>query len=114
VARFGGEEFSIILSQTKSATAHAIAQRIRNRLANTVFTFDGRQLKMTASIGLATSREGSSIFTSNLVNRADRALYQAKRTGKNKVCVFPADLLTEEVPHYTGEENFGLHAPISC
>jgi diguanylate cyclase (GGDEF)-like protein len=93
VARFGGEEFAIILSQTKAATAHAIAQRIRNRLSKTTFTFDDRPLHMTASIGLATCQEGNTIFTSNLVKQADRALYQAKSSGKNRVCVFPADLL---------------------
>ena len=113
VARFGGEEFAIILSQTKAATAHAIAQRIRNRLSKTVFTFDDRPLHMTASVGLATCREGNSIFTSNLVKQADRALYQAKRSGKNKVCVFPADLL-ETSTSSPGEENFGSFVPASC
>ena len=110
VARFGGEEFAIILSQTKAATAHAIAQRIRNRLAKTVFTFDDRQLRLTASIGLAASQKGNSIFTANLVKQADRALYQAKRTGKNKVCVFPADLLAETMLT-PGAENFGSFVP---
>lgn len=97
VARFGGEEFAIILSQTKTATANAIAQRIRNRLAKTVFTFEDQQHRMTVSIGLATCQTVNTIFTSNLVKQADRALYQAKKTGKNKVCVFPADLLDEAV-----------------
>ncbi len=110
VARFGGEEFAIILSQTKAATAHAIAQRIRNRLAKTVFTFDDRQLQMTASIGLATCQEGNSIFTANLVKQADKALYQAKRTGKNRVCMFPTDLLAEAADSF-GEQNFGSFAP---
>ncbi len=113
VARFGGEEFAIILSQTKAATAHAIAQRIRNRLAKTAFTFDDRQLQMTASIGLATCQEGSTIFTANLVKQADRALYQAKRTGKNKVCMFPADLLTEQT-FSSGSESFGSLVPAGC
>lgn len=113
VARFGGEEFAIILSQTKAATAHAIAQRIRNRLAKTAFTFEDRQLRMTASIGLASRQEGSAIFSSNLVKMADRALYQAKRTGKNKVCVFPADLLTEST-FSSSAENFGSFAPANC
>lgn len=113
VARFGGEEFAIILSQTQAATAHAIAQRIRNRLAKTIFTFDDRQLQITASIGLATCQEGSTIFTSNLVKQADRALYQAKMSGKNKVCVFPADLLMEAT-YSCGAENFGAFVPASC
>ncbi len=113
VARFGGEEFAIILSQTKAATAHAIAQRIRCRLAKTEFNFDGRQLQITASIGLSTCREENAIYSSNLVNQADRALYQAKMTGKNKVCVFPADLL-EDSTFSLGLESFGSFASANC
>lgn len=113
VARFGGEEFAIILSQTKTATAHAIAQRIRNRLAKTVFVFDERQHEMTASIGLSTSQEVNTIFTSNLVKQADKALYQAKKTGKNKVCVFPADLLTEATLT-ADSHSFCTSAPAIC
>jgi diguanylate cyclase (GGDEF)-like protein len=114
VARFGGEEFAIILSHTKAVTAHTIAHRIKNRLAKTIFTFENRQLHLTASIGLATSQEGSINYTANLVNQADRALYQAKRTGKNKVCVFPYDLLTEKVPLHLEAESFCFHASASC
>ncbi|MDD2852840.1 MAG: GGDEF domain-containing protein [Desulfuromonadaceae bacterium] len=113
VARFGGEEFAIILSQTKTATAHAIAQRIRNRVAKTVFTFGEQKHRMTVSMGLATCQEVATIFTSNLIKRADRALYQAKKTGKNKVCVFPADLLTNEASA-AGEEGFYPFAPAGC
>jgi two-component system cell cycle response regulator len=113
VTRFGGEEFAIILSQTQATVAHVIAQRIRSRLAGDVYTFDGTQIRMTASIGLATCQEGSSIFTSNLVKQADRALYQAKRTGKNKVCVYPAGLLSgAELP--VGTDDFGSLVPACC
>jgi two-component system, cell cycle response regulator len=114
IARFGGEEFAIILSQTKAATAHAIAQRIRNRLAKTVFTFEGRQIQITASIGLATCQKSDTIFTANLVKQADQALYQAKRTGKNKVCMFPSDLLMDDSLLSLGGENFCPLASASC
>jgi len=113
IARFGGEEFAIILTQTKTVTAHAIAQRIRDRLAKTVFTFDGQPVQATASIGLTTWRGGETTFASNFVKQADQALYQAKMTGKNKVCVFPHDLLKDATPS-CGEENFGLLATASC
>ena len=113
VARFGGEEFAIILSQTQVDIAHAVAQRIKNRLAKNVFTFDDRKLHLTASIGMATCQEGSAIFTTNLVKRADHALYQAKRTGKNKVCVFTDELLTE-VPLSLVAKNFGSLVPANC
>jgi len=113
VARFGGEEFAIILSQAQSATAYTVAQRIVSCLAKYVFTFDGRQHQITASIGLATCLDGSTIFTSNLVKRADRALYHAKRTGKNRVCVFSADLLSE-VPRFLGAPNVIPFISASC
>jgi two-component system, cell cycle response regulator len=113
VARFGGEEFAIILSQTQPAAAYAIAQRIRNRLAKTVFTFDDQLLQVTASIGLATCREGNSIFTASLVKQADRALYEAKKTGKNMVCVFPTDLLTE-AESSPDRGNYGTFAQAHC
>lgn len=113
VARFGGEEFAIILSETKSVTAHAIAQRIRNRLANTTFTFDEQTHRMTASIGLATCQEVKTVFTANLVKQADRALYQAKKTGKNKVCSFPEDLLTE-AKSSADEKNFCPFIQANC
>lgn len=113
VARFGGEEFAVVLSRTEAVTAQAIAQRIRNRLAKTEFIFDNRQLQMTASIGLATCRTGNSIFTANLVIQADRALYDAKRSGKNRVCVFPNDLLAGENSSSDGE-NYGMFASVHC
>ena len=113
VARFGGEEFAIILSQAQVAIALAVAQRIVNKLAKNVFSFEDRKLHMTVSIGLATCQEARAIFTSNLVKRADHALYQAKRTGKNKVCVFPDDIMTE-VPLSLGAKNFGKFVSSSC
>ncbi|GFE60295.1 GGDEF domain-containing protein [Geobacter sp. AOG2] len=113
VARFGGEEFAIILTRTKTVTAHAIAQRIRDRLAKQVFTFDGRPVQATASIGLTTCRGGDAVVASNFVKQADQALYQAKLTGKNKVCVFPHDLLKDAAPAPVGE-GYGSLATASC
>jgi len=113
IARFGGEEFAIILTQTKTVTAHAIAQRIRDRLAQENFTFDGQPLQATASIGLTTWRGGDAILASNMVKQADQALYQAKMTGKNKVYVFPCDLLESATPPFD-EERFGSLATASC
>jgi len=113
VARFGGEEFAIILSRTTAAAAHAIAQRIRNRLAKTVFTFDGRQIQMTVSIGVATCENGGTIFTANLVKQADQALYRAKSTGKNKVCMAQHDVFMNS-PRPLAGENFGSLASVAC
>lgn len=82
VARYGGEEFAIMLPATKTAMAFDIAQRLRTRLANTVFVFSGRQVRLTASIGIATT-SGTKTDRAKLVSRADQALYRAKKAGKN-------------------------------
>jgi diguanylate cyclase (GGDEF)-like protein len=113
VARIGGEEFAIILSQTGADDAFAIAQRIRKKFAETVFPFDDRQIQLTTSAGLATTRKGSTTFAPNLVKRADFALYQAKKTGKNKVCIFTADLLSQ-APDYPVVEDHDSRAFAFC
>ena len=113
VARFGGEEFAIILSQTKATTAHAIAQRIRHRVAKTVFIFDDRQLHVTASIGLATCQGENGLFTANLVKQADKALYQAKRSGRNRVCMFPSDLLSQTDSDFM-QDQYSALVPAAC
>jgi diguanylate cyclase (GGDEF)-like protein len=82
VARYGGEEFAIMLPATKTSIAFDIAQRLRTRLANTIFVFSGRQVRLTASIGIATA-SGAKADKVKLVSRADQALYRAKKAGKN-------------------------------
>lgn len=86
VARYGGEEFAIMLPCTKTTVAFDIAQRLRSRLANTVFVFAGRQVSLTASIGIATAN-GTKTDRAKLVSRADQALYRAKRSGKNMALI---------------------------
>jgi len=82
-ARFGGEEFSILLPQTKGDEAIAIAERIRHNLEQT--DFPHRQV--TASIGVASCSAELCVST-DLVAAADRALYEAKRRGRNRVQEF--------------------------
>jgi len=82
-ARYGGEEFSILLPQTNSSEAVIIANRIRNRV-ETEF-FPNRQV--TISIGIASG--SLSLNTArDLVSAADKALYEAKRRGKNNVQIY--------------------------
>lgn len=79
-ARYGGEEFSILLPQTTLSEAYTIGERIRERIANT--PFPNRQV--TVSIGIATC--SPTLCTApSLIRAADKALYKAKRAGRNNV-----------------------------
>jgi diguanylate cyclase (GGDEF)-like protein len=84
VARFGGEEFAIILPQTTPADALATAERIRAGVANHRMTVNGATESVTVSIGIA-ERE-STMTPALLMARADEALYAAKRAGRNRIC----------------------------
>jgi diguanylate cyclase (GGDEF)-like protein len=81
-ARYGGEEFAMILHETTEPGARTLAERIRAKVA--AATFPGG-LKLTISIGVAATDEPA-LFT-NLIERADQALYAAKQSGRNQVRV---------------------------
>jgi two-component system cell cycle response regulator len=87
--RYGGEEFAVILLETGKEEATCVARRIRSLVEQTKFkgadVFTGGAL--TVSIGLAIYPEDAE-SKDELVSKADQALYQAKRLGKNRVCFF--------------------------
>jgi two-component system cell cycle response regulator len=89
VVRSGGEEFSILLFSVSPLGALEVAERIRVNLAKTLVTYNGRQIRSTASIGVAHRSANDPCAMKELVVRADQALYEAKREGKNRVCVHP-------------------------
>jgi two-component system, cell cycle response regulator len=91
VVRSGGEEFSAMLPSVTPLRALEIGERIRVNLARTVVNHDGRQLRITASIGVAHRSPKDICSMKDLVQRADQALYRAKHEGKNRVCVYPVD-----------------------
>ena len=86
-ARYGGEEFVVMLSDTPSKTAQKIAERIRNSIENLDILYDGQHLNLTISIGVAQYNPEIDTTAKNLVDRADKALYTSKQTGRNKVTV---------------------------
>jgi diguanylate cyclase len=88
VARYGGEEFAVILPQTGLEGARQLAEQMRRDVAGhrVVLKATGRELgRITLSIGCAQQHWGEPV--ADLVRRADRALYQAKRLGRNRVAV---------------------------
>ncbi|HEX3071423.1 MAG TPA: GGDEF domain-containing protein [Thermoanaerobaculia bacterium] len=86
--RYGGEEFCVVLPETKTGNTTVVAERIRERMAASSFNVGGDSVVVTASIGIAgiDSMDGEGIVSpSILIDRADRALYSAKHHGRNRV-----------------------------
>ena len=85
VARYGGEEFTVVLPETPLDGAKALAENIREKVQENRFLFQGEQIYVTVSIGVALLGEGDKTAT-ELIKHADEHLYEAKRGGRNKVC----------------------------
>jgi diguanylate cyclase (GGDEF)-like protein len=93
-ARYGGEEIAMILPRTEMVGAYNLAERIREAIAELRITTDEdppRALAVTASLGIAAFPESKAATGEDLVRRADKALYRAKKTGKNRVELFWSD-----------------------
>ena len=88
--RYGGDEFCILLPATDLAGARQIAERLRQTIARLVVDVDGGTLRSTVSIGVASYPEHDTGETNALLLRADAALYQAKRAGRDRVVPYAA------------------------
>jgi diguanylate cyclase (GGDEF)-like protein len=85
VGRIGGEEFVILLTNSSAEGAHDVAERLRTTLEQTRFEGLPPSVTITASFGIAGHQTGEAIW--DLVARADKMLYAAKRTGRNRTLV---------------------------
>lgn len=83
IYRYGGEEFVIVLSNTDRNGALLLAERIRIAIENLGIEWEGTQLSLTASSGVACVKPDCSV--NNLLNDADSAMYRAKANGRNQV-----------------------------
>ena len=91
VARFGGDEFAILLPETGSEGAQMVARRIRDRMARHVFLADSSSgNRVTASIGVATMPDAADT-AERLLQAADAAMYRVKVTGKNGIHIAGAE-----------------------
>lgn len=87
LARIGGEEFVILFPETTCEKAREVAERIREGVAAaTVPAVDGAAIRFTVSIGI-TELAAADRNIDGLMGRADRALYEAKRSGRNRTCI---------------------------
>jgi diguanylate cyclase (GGDEF)-like protein len=106
-ARYGGEEFAIILSLTKSADAKRIAESVRLAIADLKIPHPASPVApyLTVSVGVATATREWCCTREALLAAADRALYAAKNSGRNRVCVAHQEIVEKET---AGPSNVGL------
>jgi two-component system, cell cycle response regulator len=84
-ARYGGEEFVIVLPETPLEGASALAENLRERIFEHAFVFQAERIPVAISIGCA-QLDTNDKTASDLIQRADEKLYEAKRGGRNRVC----------------------------
>jgi len=92
LARFGGEEFVILMSGTTASEAVIFAERIRKKLEDQIFSYGDICISVTASLGASTLSKDDFKYISDpekLLCMADKAMYKVKQNGKNNVCHLP-------------------------
>ena len=88
--RYGGDEFCILLPETDLAGARPIAERLRAEIAALAVEVDATTIRTTVSVGVASYPDHATGDLKGLLLRADQALYQAKRAGRDRVVPFAA------------------------
>jgi len=90
LARYGGDEFSVILPNTNSSGAFAVAELIREAIENSQIPHVASKCNDTVSIslGVGSFKPGDDILPGDLIKLADHALYQSKEIGRNRVSTF--------------------------
>lgn len=88
IFRYGGEEYAIVLPNTEPQGAQHIAEQIRIAIEQLVVTCAGKPLDCTISLGVACHLSQQAIDPTQLIERADSALYQAKQNGRNQVALY--------------------------
>jgi diguanylate cyclase (GGDEF)-like protein len=86
ISRLGGEEFIIALLGADLEAAKIVAEDLRKIVEKTPFMFRGKKIPVTLSLGVAVYNKENKL--KDLIEKADKAMYEAKKTGKNKVVVY--------------------------
>ncbi|WP_078119554.1 GGDEF domain-containing protein [Thiosocius teredinicola] len=85
LARFGGEEFVLLLCRTEQDAAGDWAERIRSAVEQHQFVFDGKSIPVTLSMGISCPAQAAGVPLDKMIQDADGALYRAKQAGRNRV-----------------------------
>lgn len=83
VGRYGGEEFAVVLGEDGAATAHMLSERLLERIHGMALAWEDTEIRVTVSIGIAPFHEDGSV--KDWIERADKALYQAKSEGRDRI-----------------------------
>ena len=86
--RFGGEEFCVLLPNTENKGAAIVAERIRKQIETADLQYKGRKTSVTISIGLVSHIPSRKLHPDVLISNADKALYQSKQGGRNRITVY--------------------------
>ncbi|GLI39772.1 GGDEF domain-containing protein [Geobacter hydrogenophilus] len=86
VSRYGGEEFAVLLPDTSQECARVVAERFRQNVASLSLPLNSEKIMPTVSVGIASVTLRLGIEVADVIEEADRVLYQAKVSGKNRVC----------------------------
>ncbi len=88
VGRYGGEEFLVVLPNISRADASQVAERLRARIAGSTVPTHRGPVDVTASVGICVAQGVANLDVDTILREADDALYQAKESGRNRVCVW--------------------------
>ncbi len=97
IARFGGEEFIILVPEANKINLFLAAERIRTAIEQMIVTYDNNELHITISVGGACYSQYNDVTPDELLSQADSALYTAKSKGRNYSCIFNPGFLFKSI-----------------
>jgi diguanylate cyclase (GGDEF)-like protein len=105
LARFGGEEFILLISDCKLRTLISIAERIRTTIERIPILYEGQELHVTISLGCSYLHPGIDATPRSLITQSDTALYRSKQEGRNRTSLYKGGLLYRGLLHRSLKES---------